>query len=244
MHVQNNATKDAQTDRERTTQSVSPAEQTSMPDVRKQGFIRHWLKRLRKRIPPIAVLLFMLILAFGAGFIIFSEHVGDLRPPPAEVEADAIIVLTGGKGRIETAMELLAEKRGQRVLISGVYPSTNGGVLQRITNTDPALFACCVDLDRTALNTIGNAVESAKWIEDHQYKRVFVVTNNYHLPRSLLELSRRVVDAELIAYPVINEEQKGANWVQESDALRVLLTEYVKYLGALLHLNSDFLGEN
>ena len=43
------------------------------------------------------------------------------------------------------------------------------------------------DIDHAALDTIGNAEESAKWVNSHGYGRVIVVTNNYHMPRSLVE---------------------------------------------------------
>ncbi len=237
MHVQNNASDTAEQNRQNGERPAETTGREASVHVAKDGFIRHWLKRLRRRIPPVAVVLFSLIVALGIGFVIFSEHVSNLQAPPADQKADAIIVLTGGKSRIEVALELLAEKRGERLLISGVHPSTKREALQRVTRTDPALFACCVDLDRTALNTIGNAVESAKWIKQHNYKRIFIVTNNYHIPRSILELSRQVGNVELLPYPVINSDLKNNNWMRQGDTLRVLFTEYVKYIGALAHIS-------
>lgn len=237
MHVQNNASDTAEQNRQNDERPAETTRREASVHISKDGFIRHWLKRLRRRIPPVAVVLFSLIVALGIGFVIFSEHVSNLQAPPADQKADAIIVLTGGKSRIEVALELLAEKRGERLLISGVHPSTKREALQRVTRTDPALFACCVDLDRTALNTIGNAVESAKWIKQHNYKRIFIVTNNYHIPRSILELSRQVGNVELLPYPVINSDLKNNNWMRQGDTLRVLFTEYVKYIGALAHIS-------
>ncbi|MCE3519379.1 hypothetical protein LXJ58_32015, partial [Escherichia coli] len=74
--------------------------------------------------------------------------------------ADGIVVLTGGYSRIEGALDLLKNKRGKRLFISGVHPSTKRGELQRVTRGDATLFECCVDIDRSALDTIGNASES------------------------------------------------------------------------------------
>lgn len=237
MHVRKNALNPAEENQQETAQPAAPAGGEACNPTQKNSFIRHWLKRLRRRIPPVAVILFTFILALGIGFVMFSEHVSNLQQPPSDQKADAIIVLTGGKSRIEMALDLLSDKRGQRLLISGVHPSTKREALQRITKTDPALFACCVDLDRSALNTIGNAVESAKWIREHNYKRIFIVTNNYHIPRSILELSRQVSNVELIPYPVINSDLKNNNWIRQGDTLRVLFTEYIKYIGSLMHIN-------
>ena len=83
------------------------------------------------------------------------------------------------------------------------------------------------------MNTEGNAEESAKWVQAHNYGRVIVVTNNYHMPRSLLEMHRLIEGAELIPYPVVNARLDDGTWLTKPEALRVLLTEYVKYVAAL-----------
>ena len=194
------------------------------------------IRRIMRRFRPISVILLSCIIVLAVGFFIFSEKVGNMLPPADLEPADAIIVLTGGKARLDVAIELLQDKKGQRLLISGVHPTTNKKALQRVTIANEALLNCCVDLDRTALNTIGNATESAQWIRSHNYKRVIVVTNNYHMPRSILELSRLMDNVEFIPYPVVNSDLRNTNWVTQGDVLRVLLTEYVKYLGALFHL--------
>lgn len=201
------------------------------------------LKRILRRFRPISIILLTSIVALAVGFFIFSEKVGNMFPPDDLQPADGIIVLTGGKARLDVAIELLQKKMGQRLLISGVHPTTNKKALQRVTMANEALLNCCIDLDRTALNTIGNATESALWIHANNYKRVIIVTNNYHMPRSILELSRLIDDVEFIPYPVINSDQRNTNWVGQSDVLRVLVTEYIKYLGAFFHLTElSFFG--
>lgn len=242
MHVQNRTSDPTERQPQSSAQSAGKTDHASCDPVScnhssKTHVMRRWLRRLRKHIQPVTVILLTLIVALALGFIIFSEHVGNLKHPSAATKADAIIVLTGGKSRIETALELLEDKRGQRLLISGVHPATKTQALQRITKYDAELFSCCIDLDRSAMNTIGNATESAKWIREHGYKRIFVVTNNYHMPRSLLEMSRQIDNVELIPYPVINSDLKNSNWLRKGDTLRVLFTEYIKYIGAYLHIN-------
>lgn len=173
------------------------------------------------------------VLAFTGGFAAFSIHVASLRTPADPATADAIIVLTGGEARLDAAVELLRSGKGQRLLISGVNPVARLSDLQLATGADPNLFSCCVDIDRAALDTIGNAEESAKWIDAHAYGEVILVTNNYHMPRSMLEMRRRLTDAELLPYPVVNSPLGGGEWMTEPDALRVLFTEYMKYLAAV-----------
>ena len=172
-------------------------------------------------------------LAFLGGFAAFATHVARLSTPAEQAPADAIIVLTGGQARLDTAVRLLREGKGRRLLISGVHPSAGKDDLRRATGADPDLFACCVDIDHAALDTIGNAQESAKWVADHAYRRVIVVTNNYHMPRSLLELRRMIGGARLYPHPVVNTRLDDGGWVGNRDALRVLFTEYAKYMASL-----------
>ncbi|MEP7452114.1 YdcF family protein [Phyllobacterium sp. SB3] len=181
--------------------------------------------------------LFLLaILAIGlfiGGFIVFSDRVTTLGIPDLAEPADGIVVLTGGYSRIEGALELLKNKRGERLFISGVHPSTKRSELQRVTGGDATLFECCVDIDRSALDTVGNATESIKWASANHYKRVIVVTNNYHIPRTMLELGRASQEIEFIAYPITNTSLKDGDWITRGQIVRVLLMEYIKYLGAV-----------
>jgi len=172
-------------------------------------------------------------LLFVGGFALFATHVSRMATPKNPAQADAIIVLTGGQARIDAAVDLLKSGKGERLLISGVHPSTTRTTLQAATGADKALFSCCVDIDRDALDTIGNAEESAKWVRNHDYNRVILVTNNYHMPRSLLEVGRLIGPAELEPYPVVNADLGNGGWMVQPEALRVLFTEYNKYLLAL-----------
>jgi uncharacterized SAM-binding protein YcdF (DUF218 family) len=178
---------------------------------------------------------FLLLLAtlFAGGFGWFANTVSRLATPANPAKADAIIVLTGGHSRLDAAMGLLASGKGERLLISGVHPSASRRQLQVATRGDKKLFSCCVDIDRAALDTIGNAEESAKWVEDHAYGTVILVTNNYHMPRSLLEMGRLLHKAKLEPYPVVNSNLGNGGWLTKPRALRVLFTEYNKYLLAL-----------
>jgi uncharacterized SAM-binding protein YcdF (DUF218 family) len=172
-------------------------------------------------------------LLFIGGFALFATHVSELTTPENPATADAIIVLTGGQSRIDAALDLLKSGKGERLLISGANPSSGREALRAATGADRQLFKCCVDIDHAALDTIGNAEESAKWVEQHDYSSVILVTNNYHMPRSLLEMHRLLAKARLDPYPVVNSRLDGGGWMVKPDALRVIFTEYLKYLAAV-----------
>lgn len=194
--------------------------------------------RLRRAIRVLGAIFILCVGVLFAGFLRFADSVVSLEPPAAP-KADAIVVLTGGYQRIDQAVSLLESGAGERLLISGVHPGTSAARISKLTKSSGALFTCCVDIGYQALDTIGNAAETALWISDHGYRSVLVVTNNYHMPRSLLELRRADPQTTFIAYPVVNSDLKVKNWFVDPDALRTLLSEFAKVTAATVR---DFIG--
>lgn len=166
---------------------------------------------------------------FFGGFLYFADMVTSLSTP-ADIKADAIVVLTGGSQRLNQALDLLARGAGKRLLISGVHRSTTAGQIRRMTRSPNSIFRCCVDIGYEAKDTIGNAAEAVQWIGSHGYRKVLVVTNNYHMPRSLIELRRADPVTDFIPYPVVNSNLRTRNWFADPPTLRVMLSEYVKIL--------------
>ena len=142
------------------------------------------------------------IAAWGVGLAIFTSNLPELDSSKHVDTADGIIVLTGGKGRLQAGLHLLAEKKGSRLLVSGVHPSVANNDLLNVTKAPEYLFDCCVDLDRASVDTIDNAQKSANWAKTHGYKSVYLVTADYHMRRSLLLLQNALPDCEIIPYPV------------------------------------------
>lgn len=168
------------------------------------------------------------IVAFAGGFLIFYLHVASMKPP-ANPKADAIVVLTGGYQRIDLGVQLLANGAGERLLISGVNPATTGNHIRLLTKSSAGLFECCVDIGHDALDTAGNASETTRWIKAHNYRNIILVTNNYHMPRSLAEIRRADDHTNFIPYPV-EDGLSLSDIVQNPLLLRTLASEYVKYL--------------
>ena len=154
-------------------------------------------------------------------------------------KADGIVALTGAASRIPDAIELLAAERGKRLLITGVHRATSASEIARLTPLYSKYFTCCIDLDRSALNTLGNALETKRWARDRGFTSLIVVTSNWHMPRAIAEIAHQLPDVTLIAYPVISEKVKTEPWWQNLDTARFLVAEYLKYLFALLRMRLD-----
>ncbi|WP_375655058.1 YdcF family protein [Bartonella sp. AA83SXKL] len=178
--------------------------------------------------PPTTLTLSIIVLIFWGGFIIFSEKTERLVPPTPLPKADAIIVLTGGEHRIETGLHLLQKGLGSRLLISGVNTSTNLKSFMHNMHINPQLISCCIDIGHQAINTRGNAEESAAWIEKHHYKTLYIVTHDYHIWRSMRELKYLMPDIHFIAYPV--KKSKAESTIQQIKQARILIFQYIKTL--------------
>jgi len=169
------------------------------------------------------------VVAFVAGFWGFAENV---REPAQEPErADAIVALTGGSlERLSTGVRLLEERKGERLLISGVNRVvTDEELLDAALNVDPAI-ADRIDLGRSAEDTLGNAAETAAWARERNYTRLILVTDDYHMPRSHAELSLALPEAEIVPYPVRTRWTDPALWRSDLAAASRIGAEYVKYL--------------
>lgn len=177
----------------------------------------------------LGLITFLILGVAVGGFLRFAEEVANLEPPSEIKPADGIVVLTGGYQRIDQAVALLQDGGGGRLLISGVNPTTTGTEIRKATSSSKAMFDCCVDIGHDAIDTIGNANETARWISEKGYKRVYLVTNNYHMPRSLLELRRVDTTTEFIPWPVVNTDLKAENWLFNRMVVRTLLSEYAKF---------------
>ncbi len=161
---------------------------------------------------------FALIL-WALGFALFAVTLG--KPAKGKAPAtQAIVALTGGKGRIEHAAKLLADHKGQRLLIAGADPSVRKEDLIRRLGGKPGLAACCVDLGSESVDTRSNAEEAKRWLERRGYTSLRLVTSDWHMRRARYEF-RRTLGPN---YKVVPDA------VRTEPALMTLFAEYNKYL--------------
>ncbi|MFZ5747098.1 MAG: YdcF family protein [Pseudomonadota bacterium] len=158
------------------------------------------------------------VLAWGLGFAAFMLSLG--RPLSDTRGTDAIVVLTGGSGRIDRGLALMKKRLARRMLVTGVDPDVKPRELAAEYRADPRLFACCIDLGHQAVDTRGNAEETAEWVRAHHYASVRLVTSDWHMPRARMEL-RHVLgaDVELLGDPVPTRPR-----------FATLMSEYHKFL--------------
>lgn len=118
----------------------------------------------------------------------FAAFMLTLPRPLEGTTTDAVVVPTGGPGRIDRGIALLRAHQAKRMLVTGVGPGVRPIDLAREYRTPPALFACCIDLGAQAVDTRSNAEETAGWVREHRYRTVRLVTSDWHVPRAKMEL--------------------------------------------------------
>jgi uncharacterized SAM-binding protein YcdF (DUF218 family) len=149
-----------------------------------------------------------------------------VEPPPRHT--DGIVALTGGAGRVELALRLLADGRADRLLLSGIGGGSDLNTLGRLAGIETAPLAGRITVGRYAASTRGNGVETAVWAEQNRIGSLIVVTAAYHMPRALAELRRDLPDVQLYPLPVGSGGERGA--VEKGVSLRLEAAEYTKFL--------------
>ncbi|EMS36618.1 YdcF family protein [Candidatus Liberibacter americanus] len=168
------------------------------------------------------------------GFISFIRYIDNIKPLE-NISAQAIIVLTGERSRIEKAFELLEQKIGQRLLISGVHRSVNKEVLYQKIPIKSDLAMCCVDIGYEALDTAGNAREAYNWIKKNRYRDIIVVTSSYHMPRILFELRKIDFTINFIPYSITSYNFKTNIFMLDIKMIKKIFIEYLKMILLLSH---------
>lgn len=176
----------------------------------------------------------VLILAWAAGLIWFAESLPRRAAAQPAGTTDAVVVLTGGAGRLSTGVDLLAQGRARKLFVSGVYHGVDVSRLLRLVRQQGRELECCMVLGHAADNTRGNAEETAAWISKEGFTSLLLVTANYHMPRSLLEFQRLMPGVTIIPHPAFPQGFKTDQWWHHARSFNLVTSEYLKYLIALV----------
>ncbi|MGY8993642.1 MAG: YdcF family protein [Rhodospirillales bacterium] len=204
------------------------------------------VRRLRAGSRRIAALVFAAIFLLSAwvyGLSWFSSLIPS-RVEDSTTHTEAIVILTGGSGRLDEGLKLLGEDLAGRLFVSGVYRGVDVDRLLDISRNTPQELACCIDIGHAASNTAGNAAETAEWARDNGIRSLRIVTSVYHLPRSLLEFSYAMPAIKLVPHPVFADHVKRDRWWLWPGTAKLIVGEYIKYLLAVARHGSDVFVEN
>jgi uncharacterized SAM-binding protein YcdF (DUF218 family) len=172
----------------------------------------------------ITVAIIMLV-AITVLFIDFTYKTFSYRQ--SMVKADAIVVLAGGKGRVDEGVRLYRGGRATYLFFIGVDPSVRKSDLYHPHPGDPT--AERVILEKASRNTLENAIYGREVIMRQQVRSVLLITSRYHMKRSAI-LFRNALpkDLAIYPYPVDSRNLKEA-WWNHGNSFHLLFTEFYKY---------------
>ncbi len=135
----------------------------------------------------VAIATFLFVALFGMeAYQIASDH----HQSPAEsdieqlTENDCGVVLTGGPGRIREAIEILAQKKIKKLVISGVYKEAQLAEIFPALPFYPEINPGDIILEKRSESTYGNAVQSLAVVQTLQCKSILLITSQLHMHRS------------------------------------------------------------
>lgn len=170
--------------------------------------------------------LVIFVLSYFVGFVL-------LMPPGPEDKLQkgvTIAVLTGGKDRIEAGLMLLEEGLGRQLFISGVHPSvTLKNILKKSKARDLGLKDKII-LDYKSKTTRDNAIHISKFMEN-QLGNLLIITSDYHLPRTRLEVSRHMNPRISVRYKAVKTiDFFGSGGIENLEGLKMYFIEYNKLI--------------
>ena len=159
-------------------------------------------------------------LLYVLGFLWFAAAL----PQPADaVRTDAIVVPTGGAGRIARGLDLLAAHKASAMLVSGVDPEVKPREFAAEYRVPAPTMRCCVTLGFAAVDTRSNAAETAAWIARRKYRSLRLVTTDWHMRRAVGELSAALPEGITIVQDAVPSRPR----------LGILFLEYNKLLASM-----------
>jgi uncharacterized SAM-binding protein YcdF (DUF218 family) len=161
----------------------------------------------------------LLLLLYALGFVFFAFTLG--KPARAGARpTDAAVVLTGGSGRIEHAVDVVRQRKAKRLLVAGTDPAVTKADIALRLGRDRRIVACCVDLGSESVDTRSNAEEAARWLNGRGYKSVRLITSDWHMRRAAYEFRRVLKDRVKVV----------TDGVRSEPSFLTLFGEYNKYV--------------
>lgn len=189
-------------------------------------------RRLLRRLLAICALLLLLWLGGLAWFGFTIPQ----TPVDGRTKTDAIVVLTGGSGRLAEGIRLLAAGAAPVLFVSGVDPRVGKQSVLRGAGGVPEALRSRIVLGYRAEHTQGNADETALWARAQKLKSLRLVTANYHMRRSLLELRSALPDSRIVAHPVFPPAVSRGQWWRSLSGIAIVNAEFYKFAAALIRV--------
>jgi len=177
----------------------------------------------------------LLAVAVGYDFLTFIR-IAYADNSPLSAKYDAVVVLTGGFGRVNKGIELIRNKKADILFISGVNKAVTADYVKSVNGLDSKVN---LHLGYLARNTYENAAEVAAFVKENNIRSMVLVTSAYHIPRALYEFKVLNLNVDVALFRVFIEGKEAKKWWKNRKSLRLVVTEYCKYI--LIRLQRNWL---
>ncbi len=160
-------------------------------------------------------------LLYTFGFLWFAAAL----PQPVEgAKTDGIVVPTGGAGRIDRGLDVLRKHEAEAMLVTGVDREVKPGEFAAEYRVPAHIMSCCVTLGFAAVDTRGNAAETADWLKRNDYHSLRLVTTDWHMRRAAGELESALPKGVTVVRDAVPSRPR----------LGILFLEYNKLIASTL----------
>lgn len=163
----------------------------------------------------------ILFLIWVGGFIWFTVSLPSAGPSTV---TQAVVVPTGGTGRIAAGLDVLNKELAPIMLVSGVDTDVKPAEFAEEFGVSELRMECCITLGFLAIDTHSNATEIAAWVKDRKIKSLRLVTTDWHMKRAAGELERVLPDDVTVIRDAVPSEP----------GVPILFLEYHKLLASKL----------
>ena len=172
--------------------------------------------------------LFTILCFWIIGLIKFDEVIPSVEETN-QTQTQAIVVLTGGSGRLDEGLSLLAKDIKALLFVSGVYEGNEVRHLLKFSKQGPSALGTRIAIGN-ATNTHENALETGAWVIRNGIQSLRLVTAAYHMPRSLLEFENVLPNTLIISHPIFPKHVKQDKWWAYPGTAAIVISEYNKFL--------------
>lgn len=176
------------------------------------------------------ILIIIIIIGLVKGYLFWSFCQSFYEEAPVEIpQAESIVALTGGKGRLSQALKLLSSSNAKLLFISGVGPHVTLGSIfseEELSDIDTSK----IYLDPKSTSTYQNALEARSHLIQQGVLSVILVTSNYHMKRAFF-IFREVFppNMDIISYPISSENFTPEEWWRHPQTIKIATIEFIKY---------------
>ncbi|RKD23117.1 hypothetical protein BEP19_12915 [Ammoniphilus oxalaticus] len=181
---------------------------------------RKWVRRF------LFASIFMSLFLFAGVFLVVNEQ------PKA---ADAVIVLSGGSGRIEHGLELMNEGYADHLILSNGLSSD----LKKKANN--VLSSSSIVIEDQASSTLENAMFTKEIMMKRNWRSAIVVSSDYHMRRVkyLFDRTYRGSDIELTFVASKSRHPHPLKWWTTKASRKATVNEYLKLTGNTFGMHGE-----